>query len=157
MKLSHWMLTGATLLAGCGGVEEIALNPQASGGTATSASSGSGPMSPAGGTGSNTAGPGAGGALSSGGTPGSLEHGGSAGQSTNPPAQGGVGNVGCSNDGACPSDAAPHCRVDGRCVACLVDDDCPGDEPHCEVVSGSCMAVDCTSGGADAGGNCGDP
>ena len=58
-----------------------------------------------------------------------------------------------------PAAGGAHARAARRCVACVTNGDCTGDDPVCDVVTGLCGAGDCGRGGADAGagGNCASP
>ena len=157
MKLAPVIAACAVVLAACSGVEELALNPQGSGagnagasaaGSATDASGGGGASSLAGSAGSAVT-PG-------GGAPSMAGHGGAAGRSSMP--TGGTNPVvACLSGISCP-DASPFCRADGKCVACLNDAQCGGEDAQCELVGGTCITPDCAAGtGGEAGSDCSAP
>lgn len=84
-------------------------------------------------------------------------HGGVAGRSSLP--SGGTNPLGAcvANDG-CADAASPFCRADGKCVACLTDAHCAGEDAQCELVGGTCITPDCAAGaGGEVGGDCSAP
>ena len=150
MKLALLVAGCTAALVACSGIEEIALNPQGSGAgsagaSVTSASGGGGSTSQPSSAGS--------GVTPGGGMPSTAGFGGGAGQPIAMPSDGGTNSVACADDDSCPG-TAPYCRADGKCVVCLNDSHCTGEEAQCELVTGSCVDPCPGSGGAESGGNC---
>ena len=155
-------LVTLVFVTACGGTEELALNPipnRGEGGSAVNASAGAG---------GNAIGVGSGGAAagttsSSGGSGGTSQAGQAATlcssdlQCSAPRSRCAIDGscVACRSDDDCPLDSAPLCDGRGRCVACVDNDGC-GDGQRCDALTGTCQtcapAVGVGAGGANSEG-----
>src|SRR5258708_2127076 len=133
------ILYSSLVVIACGGVDELALNPEGRAGTggmgqgqSTNDTAGTGMQGGSAGT--------LGAVASTGGSPGNPQP---------QPAQGGSNQIACVGDDDCVSVDAPRCDPTGRCVACTQDDDC-GDGSQCDVQAGTCHA--CANGQCLGGG-----
>lgn len=138
----------AFVLVACGGVDELALNPQGH-----AAGAGGSQSAPAGDANGMS------GAGSQGGTPISSSGGTMTGQATGGEESESEGDAGkpalmspCGSDDDCPVDGARRCADSGQCVACIEDDDCSNDASECDALTGTCQACEdgtCGSAGAE--------